>query len=156
VTLVVAYDVPTSSTMAVPHGPASVGTARRRLRKELTAHRIPESVIDDASLILSELLSNACRHARPLSDRTEGAAGSGTAIGQVEVGWEIGGGVLTIRVTDGGGPTRPRRSSPSLTARGGRGLGIVGLLATEWGIDDEPGKVTVWAALPAPGREAVS
>jgi anti-sigma regulatory factor (Ser/Thr protein kinase) len=140
--------------MAVPHGPASVGTARRRLRRELTAHRIPESVIDDAALILSELLSNACRHARPLSDGPEvpesADHGDGAGDGQVEVGWEVSGdGVLTVRVTDGGGPTRPRRSSPSLTARGGRGLGIVGLLAADWGIADAPGKVTVWAELPA-------
>ena len=65
--LVVARDVPTSSaTMAVPHGPESVSTARRRLRKDLAAQHLPDVVIDDAVLILSELLSNACRHARPL------------------------------------------------------------------------------------------
>ncbi len=64
--LMVAREVPTSSTMAVPHGPASVGVARRRLRRDLGDRQIPDTVIDDAVLILSELLSNACRYARPL------------------------------------------------------------------------------------------
>ncbi|MEU1503676.1 ATP-binding protein [Kitasatospora sp. NPDC005748] len=66
VALMVAREVPTSSTMAVPHGPSSVGVARRRLRRDLRDREIPEPVIDDVVLILSELLSNACRYARPL------------------------------------------------------------------------------------------
>jgi len=170
VSLVVAHDVPTSSaTMAVPHGPASVSAARRRLRKDLAEHQVPDVVIDDAVLILSELLSNACRHARPLEsvmDEFEAAQAQASAAtasrawaesdgshpdgGRVVVGWELhSDGLLTLEVTDGGGPTRPRRGSPSLTARGGRGLGIVGQLASDWGVRDSPGEVTVWAVLPA-------
>lgn len=195
--LVVAHDVPTSSaTMAVPHGPSSVGAARRRLRKDLAEHQVPDVVIDDAVLILSELLSNACRHARPLEsvlDEFEAAQaqaqvqaqaqaqaqvqahsqsqaqqqhglgsrnrlesdGSHPDGGRVVVGWELhSDGLLTLEVTDGGGPTRPRRGSPSLTARGGRGLGIVGQLASDWGVRDAPGEVTVWAVLPARARHA--
>jgi anti-sigma regulatory factor (Ser/Thr protein kinase) len=180
VSLVVAHDVPTSSaTMAVPHGPASVSTARRRLRRDLAEHQVPDVVIDDAVLILSELLSNACRHARPLesvmdefeatqahaSSRRTGVESYGTGstrggnqdedAGQVLFGWELhSDGLLTVEVTDGGGPTRPRRGSPSLTARGGRGLGIVGQLASDWGVRDAPGEVTVWAVLPARARHA--
>lgn len=180
--LVVARDVPTSSaTMAVPHGPESVSTARRRLRKDLAAQHLPDVVIDDAVLILSELLSNACRHARPLepvpasshdgvhpassTDHPTARAhaqaawlgqGQGQAdCGRVVVGWELhSDGLLTVEVTDGGGPTRPRRGSPSLTARGGRGLGIVGQLASDWGVRDAPGEVTVWAVLPVRARHA--
>ncbi|MDH6132877.1 hypothetical protein P3T37_002263 [Kitasatospora sp. MAA4] len=76
--LMVAREVPTSSTMAVPHGPASVGAARRRLRRDLGDREVPETVIDDAVLILSELLSNSCRYARPLApllDLDRGAEG---------------------------------------------------------------------------------
>jgi anti-sigma regulatory factor (Ser/Thr protein kinase) len=145
VALVVAHDVPTSSTMAVAHGPASVGAVRRRLRRELSELSVPESVIDDAALILSELLSNAYRHARPLDLPEPAALDCG-----VLVGWELQrDGLLTLEVTDGGGPTRPRRGSPSLTARGGRGLGIVGQLARDWGVRDRApsGQVTVWAVL---------
>lgn len=171
---------PTSSTLAVPHGPASVGAARRRMRRELGDRAIPETVIDDAVLILSELLSNSCRYARPLgklaeldertveehaaeeladvlaSAVTNRARNAGRADpddisepgpGGILVRWWTQADGLTVEVTDGGAPTRPMPSSPSLTARGGRGLSIVGRLASAWGVRDAPGEVTVWAAL---------
>lgn len=145
--LVVAQEVPTSSTMALPHGPAGVGEARRRLRKELYDAGAPDAVVDDAVLIISELLSNACRHARPIEN---GGPASG-----LRAAWRVDErGLLTLEVTDGGGPTRPMPSSPSLTARGGRGLGIVGSLSLEWGVRDTPGEVTVWAMLAVSGRHA--
>ncbi|WP_314176156.1 ATP-binding protein [Streptomyces winkii] len=151
--LVMAQDVPASSTMVVPHGPAGVGAARRRMRADLLAGGASESVVDDAVLILSELLSNACRHARPL--------GRGES---VRASWNHDGdGELTISVTDGGGPTRPLPATPSISARGGRGLAIIGALARDWGVreepqeftggirqsENEPGRgVTVWVVLP--------
>nr|WP_190211050.1 ATP-binding protein [Kitasatospora indigofera] len=206
----VAREVPTSSTMAVPHGPASVGVARRRLRRDLGERQIPDTVVDDAVLILSELLSNACRYARPLGrlldlgrdteaelvDEVLVAVPSRQPAGARSNGFQAGGfqpngfqsnghpadglrghdaddgesaeepggvlvrwglhpdGMLTLEVTDGGAPTRPIPSSPSLTSRGGRGLSIVGQLASDWGVRDLPGEVTVWAALPVRGRHA--
>ncbi|WP_413230132.1 ATP-binding protein [Kitasatospora herbaricolor] len=151
--------------------------------------------MDDAVLILSELLSNACRYARPLgrlldlgrdteaelvdqvlvavpSRQPAGAQAHGfpangprgRGAGDGESAEEPGGvlvrwglhpdGMLTLEVTDGGAPTRPIPSSPSLTSRGGRGLSIVGQLASDWGVRDVPGEVTVWAALPVRGRHA--
>lgn len=53
--LVVAQEVPTSSSMAVPHGPAGVGQARHRMREQLRSYGVSDSVVDDAVLILSEL-----------------------------------------------------------------------------------------------------
>nr|WSX78212.1 ATP-binding protein [Streptomyces sp. NBC_00899] len=182
--MMVAQEVPTSSTMALPHGPTGVAEARRRMRGDLHAQDVPETVIDDAVLILSELLSNSCRHARPLGDSGamydagQEPAGARGQVGQsaaavqsavsaqsmaaaqleygIRAGWAVGAdGLLKVEVTDGGGPTRPRPSSPSLTAHGGRGLGIVGSLALRWGVrDDAPGEVTVWALLPVRGRHA--
>ncbi len=64
--MMVAQEVPTASVMAVPHGPSGVGSARRRMRAELLASGVQDTVVDDAVLILSELLSNSCRHARPI------------------------------------------------------------------------------------------
>lgn len=138
--LVVTQQVSTSSSMAVSHSPSGVGVARRRLRADLRDSGAAEAVIDDALLILSELLSNAYRHARPLDG------------GQlVRARWSRGSdGTVTIAVTDGGGQTLPVPCSPSVTARGGRGLTIITALAREWGVDDVPGAVTVWAVL-APG-----
>ncbi|MFF4096057.1 ATP-binding protein [Streptomyces sp. NPDC001834] len=101
---------------------------------------MPDSVVDDAVLILSELLSNACRHGRPLGRHTDVGEGDVRATWRVD---RTGG--LTVEVTDGGGPTRPVPSTPSVTARGGRGLNIISALAEEWGVrDDSSGEVTVW------------
>jgi len=142
VALVVAQEVPTSSSMAVPHGPAGVGEARHRMRDQLRVGGVPEAVIDDAVLILSELLSNACRHGRPLGDELAGD-------GDVRAAWRVDArGCLTVEVTDGGGPTRPVPATPSVTAHGGRGLNIITALADDWGVrDDAPGEVTVWVVV---------
>lgn len=166
--LVVAQEVPTSSSMAVPHGPAGVGQARHRMREQLRSHGVSDSVVDDAVLILSELLSNACRHGRPLGRHTD------VGDGDVRAAWRVDRkGGLTVEVTDGGGPTRPVPATPSVTARGGRGLNIINALADEWGVrDSSSGEVTVWVlvneghgqvsgvpgrpAAPAVSRSAVS
>ena len=125
--LVVAQEVPASSSMAIPHGPAGVGQARHRMREQLRGNGVSDAVVDDAVLILSELLSNACRHARPLSQDES-----------VRASWNrAGDGELTISVTDGGGPTRPLPATPSISARGGRGLNIIGALARDWGVREE-------------------
>ncbi|QGV79694.1 ATP-binding protein [Streptomyces ficellus] len=143
VALVVAQEVPTSSSMAVPHGPAGVGEARRRMREQLRRGGVAESVVDDAVLVLSELLSNSCRHGRPLGRGVE------VGDGDVRAAWRVDErGALTVEVTDGGGPTRPVPSTPSVTARGGRGLNIISALAQDWGVRDSAcGEVTVWVVL---------
>ncbi|MDI3420475.1 ATP-binding protein [Streptomyces luteolus] len=143
VALVVAQEVPASSSMAVPHGPAGVGEARHRMRDQLRISGVSDSVIDDAVLILSELLSNACRHGRPLG------RGSMVGDGDVRAAWRVEpAGRLTVEVTDGGGPTRPVPATPSVTAHGGRGLNIITSLAEDWGVrDGATGEVTVWVVL---------
>ncbi|MET9801858.1 ATP-binding protein [Streptomyces sp. NPDC006368] len=142
VALVVAQEVPTSSSMAVPHGPAGVGEARNRMREQLRRSGMPESVVDDAVLVLSELLSNSCRHGRPLGQAEVGD-------GDIRAAWRVDArGALTVEVTDGGGPTRPVPATPSVTARGGRGLNIISALAQDWGVrDGAAGEVTVWVVL---------
>ncbi|GAB2442496.1 hypothetical protein GCM10027162_41210 [Streptomyces incanus] len=103
---------------------------------------VADTVIDDAVLILSELLSNACKHGRPLGDAPAGD-------GDVRAAWRVDPcGRLVVEVTDGGGPTRPAPATPSVTAHGGRGLNIITALADDWGVRDEvPGEVTVWAVV---------
>ncbi|WP_189549686.1 ATP-binding protein [Streptomyces lavendofoliae] len=143
VALVVAQEVPTSSSMAVSHGPAGVGEARHRMREQLRRSGMTEEVVDDAVLVLSELLSNSCRHGRPLGRGVE------VGDGDVRAAWRVDRhGTLTVEVTDGGGPTRPVPSTPSVTARGGRGLNIISALAQDWGVrDSASGEVTVWVVL---------
>ncbi|GHD66562.1 ATP-binding protein [Streptomyces goshikiensis] len=145
--LVVAQEVPTSSCMDVTHGPAGVGEARHRMREQLRMSGVSESVVDDAVLILSELLSNACRHGRPLGS---GEIGNG----EIRAAWRVDrAGRLTVEVTDGGGPTRPVPATPSVTARGGRGLNIISALAQDWGVrDGASGEVTVWVIVACGAR----
>ncbi|CAL9493359.1 hypothetical protein SUDANB96_03318 [Streptomyces sp. enrichment culture] len=112
------------------------------MRDQLRRGGVTESVIDDAVLILSELLSNACKHGRPLGDALAGD-------GDVRAAWRVDpDGRLMVEVTDGGGPTRPAPSTPSVTAHGGRGLNIITALADDWGVrDDIHGEVTVWVVV---------
>lgn len=104
---------------------------------DLRAHGVPENSVADATLILSELVSNAVRHARPL-------AGA-----QVRVGWKLTGRSLEIEVTDGGAPTQPYPVRTPPSAVGGRGLSIVGQLSRRWGVRSGEQSTTVWAVLPA-------
>jgi len=126
-----------SSVVLLPWAPSSVATARGQLATDLREAGRVAAAIGDAALVLSELLSNAIRHARPLP----GAL--------VQASWALGNGSLTVSVRDGGGRTRPHAGHPSPFALGGRGLAIVECLASTWGVQDSTGGVTVWAILPA-------
>ena len=125
------------TVVLLPHAPSSVGQARHRLGADLRAHGVAEPAICDATLVLSELTSNAVRHARPL--RT-----------QMQVAWTLSDGTLELAVSDGGGPTRPRTERPpSVFSLGGRGLGIVNRLSRRWGVRSDELGSTVWAVLTA-------
>jgi anti-sigma regulatory factor (Ser/Thr protein kinase) len=131
--------VRTSSVVLLPHAPSSVAVARKRLSSELHAQGADDSVIDDAGVVVSELLSNALRHARPLPS------------GQIKVSWCQTGDEVEVAVSDGGAMTEPRRTRPTLSSLGGRGLSIVEALSDQWGVRHEDGgATTVWARLPCP------
>lgn len=132
-------EVTTTGSMLLPYAPASVGVARQCLTADLTQAGIRHAAIGDAALVLSELLSNAIRHARPLP-------GAG-----LQVAWALGNSQVEVAVSDGGSPTRPQRAHASVSALGGRGLDIVDFLARAWGVRADDLGLTVWAVLAAPG-----
>jgi anti-sigma regulatory factor (Ser/Thr protein kinase) len=138
-------EVATSSALILPFTASSVGVARRRLIRDLTKAGVFEGTACDAGLVLSELISNALRHASPLPGRV------------VRVSWTILADSVEVTVTDGGGPTAPSVNEPTTWSIGGRGLGIVARLSLRWGVrpsgeqadgDDEQPGTTVWADLP--------
>lgn len=131
-------EVSASTVVLLPHAPSSVGQARHQLGADLRGCGVAEPAICDATLVLSELMSNAVRHARPLPDA------------QIRVAWTLSDGTLELAVSDGGGPTEPRTGRPpSVSSLGGRGLGIVDHLSRRWGVRSGDLGTTVWAVLPA-------
>jgi anti-sigma regulatory factor (Ser/Thr protein kinase) len=131
-------EVGTSSVLMLPYTASSVGVARRRLIGDLSEAGVFEATACDAGLVLSELISNALRHATPLQGSV------------VRVAWWLDDDCLEIAVSDGGGPTMPAVNEPGNSAIGGRGLGIVDRLSLRWGVCTSPdgeGETTVWAEL---------
>jgi anti-sigma regulatory factor (Ser/Thr protein kinase) len=148
-------EVATSSALLLPFTASSVGVARRRLIGDLTEAGVYEATACDAGLVISELISNALRHASPLPGCV------------VKVSWKLLQDSVEVEVSDGGGPTTPAVNEPTNWAIGGRGLGIVARLSLHWGVraqeddgaqddgaqddgaqDDGEPETTVWAELP--------
>jgi two-component sensor histidine kinase len=134
-------EVGTSSVMLLPYTASSVGVARRRLVGGLAEAGVLEATACDVGLVLSELISNALRHATPLPGYL------------LRVSWELGGDCVEIAVSDGGGPTVPMVNKPATNEIGGRGLGIVDKLSLRWGVRarQDGDETTVWAVVPLSG-----
>ena len=129
-------EVTEASVLLLPFAASSVGVARRRLVSDLIAANVYDSAVCDVALVISELLSNALRHAVPLP-------GS-----KIRVAWRIDAGSVQVSVRDGGGPTRPELGEPTQAATGGRGLRIVQKLSSSWGTTTGEEGTTVWAEVP--------
>ena len=121
----------------------SVPLARRELRRTLARWEWG-AVEDAASLVLSELLTNAVRHGRVSGREVE------THFARVP------GGALRIEVHDAS-EQRPLMALPESGADGGWGLPLVDVLAEKWGVCDRPGAgKLVWAELAVEGESDAS
>lgn len=123
---------PLDAEAQVPHRVDSVPAARSFLARLLDGWGVADEVIDDASLLATELMSNAVEH------------GSGVVTLKIDVH----DGVLHVGVHDGAVelPVMPDVDKGSTK---GRGIWLVQSMARDWGSDssgDEPGK-TVWFEL---------
>ena len=122
-------------TLLLPFAPMGVGLARRRLVADLKDGNVAQASIDDARVVLSELIANAIRHARPLES------------GRISVSWLIDERGITIEVSDGGGVTDPTPTQAGPMALGGRGLTIVATLSADWGVRTDGSVTTVYATI---------
>ena len=113
-----------------PH-PTSVRAAREHVAAVL-GDSLPE-LAETASLLVSEVVTNALLHA-------------GT---DIDLWCRVEGGSLRVRVRDGSSVT-PSPRHYDAGAMTGRGLGLVELLAAEWGVDTDDGGKTVWFVLAGP------
>ncbi len=127
-------------TVRVPWGAAAAVTVRRQIVADLARRQLPSQVVDEAEIVTSELVANAFRHARALTD------------GTIRVHWKVKGAVVEVEVSDGGGDTVPRPSPQAVYATNGRGLRIVRSVAHEWGVTENKTGRTVWASIGGPSR----
>ncbi|MFE6691892.1 ATP-binding protein [Streptomyces sp. NPDC057743] len=118
--------------------PRCVALARSELRKVLSRWGLTE-VSDDALLVLSELLTNAVRHARTSRGR------------EIETRYSREPRGVRIEVHDSA-RSWPQPRVPDIDADGGRGLTIVAALAACWGTEVRDGGIgkLVWAVVAAP------
>jgi anti-sigma regulatory factor (Ser/Thr protein kinase) len=130
-------DAPASWEVALPAGTKAPGAARILLAGWLE-RRVPQRVLEDAQLLVSELVTNGVVH----SDVEPGT-------GVVHVGVELAAGVVRLHVEDSGvtGVVSPR--TPDLAGGNGFGLNIVAAIAAQWGISRNGG-TRVWADLTWP------
>jgi serine/threonine-protein kinase RsbW len=122
-------------TMRLPFAASSVAVARQRLRDWMLDNDGSADAIEDARVVISELVANAVRHARPMPD------------GQILVTWTMAGSAVELAVTDGGSPTLPRNVNAPSTSTTGRGLAIIEMLAETWWSEQAPDHTTVHARL---------
>jgi anti-sigma regulatory factor (Ser/Thr protein kinase) len=116
-----------------PHDPSSVSKARRYVTERLTEHG-ETAVLDAARLVVSELVTNAVRHARVDFDLV-----------LARVGDQV---LVQVRDT---APGRPQVQRKSLDSVDGRGLALVEMVSSDWGVTDAgDGSKWVWAVLDLP------
>ncbi|SEG91050.1 Histidine kinase-like ATPase domain-containing protein [Thermomonospora echinospora] len=107
-----------------------------RAARRFTATHLPDH--PDATLIVSELVTNAVEHTR------SGRPG-GTFTLTVERRPDAG---ALVEIEDQGGPEV--FGLPTRGREGGRGLTLVEALTTAWGVKGDQTGRTVWAELPPP------
>ena len=136
----------------LPGGPLAPGSARALVRAAAAewteaclpgADRLTDRLVDDAVLVVSELVTNAVVHA-------------GTEV-VLECRLEQDAGALVVEVADHHPSRAPRDAEaegPYETLEYGRGLRLVATLAEAWGVTFRKGTKTVWARLTAEARPA--
>jgi sigma-B regulation protein RsbU (phosphoserine phosphatase) len=120
----------TAAVTTLPAVDRSPATARRTVHEVLTGAGL-EVMLDDALLLVSELVTNAVVHA-------------GT---ELELHITIGPGRARIEVVDYGPGLPIRQGDPHVTREGGRGIFLLDALAEEWGTRHFAGGKSVWFVL---------
>ncbi len=110
-------------------GPTSAAQARAAVAACSDRLGLDE-LSDDVVLVVSEMVTNAVRHAQP----------------PVELEIEAGEDDVVISVRDGS-PLPPVARTPDVDAEGGRGMLLVDLLSDDHGVRSQPPGKTVWARL---------
>lgn len=125
---------PDAETARLPFEVATVTRARAIVVDLLTEAAAERLIVEDAKIVIGELVMNAVRHGRPTAD------------GTIEVSWAVTAGTVLFRVRDGGEVDTLEATMPSADTVGGRGLAMVDMLCHRWSYDTTDG-TTVTADL---------
>ncbi|HET6563457.1 MAG TPA: ATP-binding protein [Marmoricola sp.] len=123
-------------SLRVPFQAPSASLVRQQLRSWLEGQGFDGETVDDARVVVSELVGNSVRHAAPLP------------VNEISVTWGLDNGDLVISVSDGGGGTSPHPVAAPDSAISGRGLSIVEALADRWWVEANRGQTTVHVRIP--------
>jgi anti-sigma regulatory factor (Ser/Thr protein kinase) len=117
-------------TAALPYTAEAARDARSQVTR-LLGGRCSLATIQTASLLTSELATNAVLHAAP----------------PVHLHAQITEASIRVEVPDGGAGTSPALRKTRETDHGGRGLAIIEALASRWGAEPTHGGKVVWFEL---------
>ena len=115
--------------LAVPHDESGPAQARAAVTSDAAALGLDE-LSDDVALLVSEMVTNAVRHAAP----------------PVRLEVEVTDTEVVVAVCDGTPSLPVVREAPD-DAEGGRGMMLVDLLTADHGVRSQPPGKTVWARL---------
>ncbi len=117
----------------LPRALESAATARQAVG-ELSGD-LPEDVLGDVRLLVSELVTNALRHANLRDDER-----TALAVGVTEQS-------VRVEVTDHGRGFEPTPRKEGQDQASGWGLFLVERLAERWGVSRDRGEMKVWFEL---------
>ncbi|MEU5632042.1 ATP-binding protein [Streptomyces rishiriensis] len=106
----------------LPRHARSAGRARALFREQAASWDLPQEVTDTAELLLSELMTNAYRHAKVPAGR------------EIWARCVVTDDRIRVTVADAN-DTLPTPGAASLDAESGRGLALVAALADDWGAE---------------------
>lgn len=124
-----------SVSLRVPFQAPSAALARRELHKWMRAQGLEGDTVDDARVVISELVGNSVRHAAPIRNN------------DIIISWSLESQGLLLSVSDGGSGTSPHAVHSPMSAVSGRGLSIVDALSERWWVEDAFGQTTVFVLM---------
>jgi serine/threonine-protein kinase RsbW len=116
--------------LRVPARAEYIALARLALSGLADIVSLPEELLADLKLALTEAVSNSVRHAY------------GDGIGFVSIAYELSGDALAVEVVDDGkgfDPKRPPALEGEELTEGGLGIAIIRTIADEFELDSRPG-----------------
>jgi anti-sigma regulatory factor (Ser/Thr protein kinase) len=119
--------------------PEAAAVARHALADVPTG--LPDGQVQDLQLLVSELVTNAVRHANLAADDL------------IRLVVDVRGGGLRVEVHDPGGGFVPREPEPDPERPSGWGLYLVAELADRWGVHSDDSTL-VWFELDRPAAAA--